>query len=153
LLARFLPGGTTIRPFLHRLRGVRIYGRIYIGDDVYIENEYPECVEIHDKAQIALRSIILAHTRGSGKIIIEKKVFIGVNCIIVGSSGRTLTIGEGSVLAASSVITTSVPPYTFWGTERAKPIAKVTVPFTLETTYEDFIRGLKPLIRKKHGNK
>ena len=47
-MARFLPGSTSLRPFLHKLRGVRIQGDVFIGDDVYIENEYPECIEIHN---------------------------------------------------------------------------------------------------------
>src|SRR5207302_1742011 len=34
LLCRVLPGATNLRPFLHRLRGVRIEGRVSIGDDV-----------------------------------------------------------------------------------------------------------------------
>lgn len=64
ILARFSPGATTVRRFLHKLRGVRIYGKVFIGDDVYLENEYPDCMEIHDQAQIALRSRIMAHFRG-----------------------------------------------------------------------------------------
>jgi len=50
LMARFLPGSKSLRPFLHGLRGVKIHGTVFIGDDVYLENEYPECVEIHDGA-------------------------------------------------------------------------------------------------------
>jgi hypothetical protein len=29
-----------MRPFLGRLRGVEIRNRVFIGDDVYLENEY-----------------------------------------------------------------------------------------------------------------
>lgn len=148
MLSRFLPGSMTVRPFLHRLRGVNIYGKIFIGDDVYIENEYPECVEIHDGAEICLRTTIIAHIRGPGKIVIGKKVFIGANCVITASPGRTLTIGEGSVLTASTTVTTSVPPYTLWGGEKSKPIAKVTVPFTPEVSYDTFVRALLPLKAK-----
>jgi acetyltransferase-like isoleucine patch superfamily enzyme len=146
--ARFLPGCTTLRPFLHRLRGVKIYGTVFIGDDVYLENEHPECVEIHDEAQIVLRSIIVAHFRGAGKIIIGKKVWIGANCTIAASTGQTLTIGEGAVVAAGAVVTKDVPPFTFVGGVPAKPIATVTVPMTLKTSYEDFKTGLQPLHRK-----
>src|SRR5271166_5498204 len=109
MLARFAPGATTFRPFLHKLRGVRITGRVFIGDDVYIENEYPECIEVRDGAQIALRSILIAHTRGPGRIVVGKDAFIGANCVVAASPGRTLTIGEGSVIATSSVITSDVP--------------------------------------------
>ena len=40
-LVQSLPGAKSVRPFLHRLRGVKIYGDVFIGDEVYIENEYP----------------------------------------------------------------------------------------------------------------
>jgi len=149
IIARFSPGAENFRPFLHRLRGVKIYGRVFIGDDVYIENECPECVEIHDEAQIAIRTIIIAHFRGNGKIIIEKKVWIGPNCVITANPGQTLTIGEGSVVAASSVVTRDVPTYTFVGRSSAKPIAKVTVPMILGTSFQKFKNGLRPLDKKK----
>ena len=145
LIARFSPGATTIRPFLHRLRGVDIHGDVFIGEEVYLESEYPECIEIHDEAQIALRTIIMAHFRGSGKVIIGKKVWIGPNCVIAASHGKTLTIGEGSALAASSVDTKDVPPYVLVGGVPAKPIARMTVPMTVGTSYEEFTKGLRPL--------
>src|SRR4051794_12865200 len=75
-LARLLPGATSLRPLLHRLRGVQIHGNVFIGDDVYLENEYPECIEIHDGVQIGLRSTVIAHTRGPSKIVFEKDVFV-----------------------------------------------------------------------------
>src|SRR5580704_1064032 len=46
--ARVAPGSQSFRPLLHRLRGVSIGKNVFIGDDVYLENEYPECVEIQD---------------------------------------------------------------------------------------------------------
>ena len=148
MLARFAPGATSLRPFLHKLRGVRITGRVFIGDDVYMENEYPECIEIHDGAQIALRSILIAHTRGPGRIVVEKNAFIGANCVVATSPGKTLTIGEGAVITTSSVIASDVPAHTLVANEKAKPRAKVTVPLTLETSYDSFLDGLRPLKRK-----
>jgi acetyltransferase-like isoleucine patch superfamily enzyme len=130
------------------LRGVKIHGTVFIGDQVYLENEHPECIEIHDEAQIVLRTIIMAHFRGTGKVVIGKKAWIGANCTIAASPNQTLTIGEGAVLAAGSVVTKDAPPYTFVGGVPAKPIAKVTVPMTLKTTYEDFKKGLVPLDKK-----
>ena len=82
LLARVAPGATTLRPMLHRLRGVKIRGKVFIGDDVYIENEYPEAIELEDGAQICLRSLLLAHTRGAGRIVIGRNAFIGANCVV-----------------------------------------------------------------------
>ncbi len=142
LITRFCPGATSFRPLLHRLRGVKIYGRVLIGDDVYIENEYPEAVEIFDEAQISLRTTIIAHFRGPGRIVIGRKVWIGTGCIITASPGETVTLGEGSALAAGSVVTKDVAPYTLVAGVPARPIAKIQVPMTLETSYEDFKKGL-----------
>jgi acetyltransferase-like isoleucine patch superfamily enzyme len=130
---------------LHKLRGVRISGRVFIGDDVYVENEYPECIELHDGAQICLRSILIAHTRGSGRIVIGKDAFVGANCVLTASPGVTLTVGEGAVIATSSVITSDVPAHTLVGNEKAKPLARATVAFTMETPYDRFLAGLRPL--------
>jgi acetyltransferase-like isoleucine patch superfamily enzyme len=148
MLARFAPGATSLRPFLHKLRGVQITGRVFIGDDVYVENEYPECIELHDGAQICLRSILIAHTRGSGRIVVGKDVFVGANCVLTASPGATLTVGEGSVIATSSVITSDVPAHTLFGNEKAKPLARATVAFTMETPYDRFLAGLRPLKRR-----
>lgn len=145
LVAQFGPGATTFRPFLHKLRGVKIHGIVFIGDQVYLENETPEVIELHDGVQLAPRSIIMGHFRGVGKIVIERNVWIGVNCVITTPANRTLTLGEGSVVAASSVVVRDVPPFMFVGGSPAKPIARVTVPMTMETPYEDFKNGLKPL--------
>ena len=142
LIARFAPGCTTVRPYLHKLRGVKINGKVFIGDDVYIENEYPEEIEINDGAQIVIRSILMVHFRGVGKIIIGKNAWIGPGCIITASPGQTLKIGEASVLAANSVVTKDIPAFTFVGGVPAKPIAKVTVPMTMDGSYEDFKKGL-----------
>ena len=149
ILARNLPGAKTIRPFLHRLRGVNIHGNVFIGDQVYIENEYPECVEINDETQIGIRSIIIAHLRGPGKVVIGKKVWIGPNCVIAAADGRTLRIGDDAVIAASTTVTSNVPPGILISSERGVPIAKVTIPWTEETAYTDSIRGLIPLRKEK----
>jgi len=148
LLARNLSGAANLRPVLHRLRGMRIDRNVFIGDDVYLENEYPENVEIHEGAIISLRATIIAHTRGAGRIVIGKNAFIGANCVIAAAPGKTLTIGEGAVLAIGSVVTTDIPPLTFCSGEKAHPVAQVTTPFTIDTSYEAFVKGLRPLERK-----
>lgn len=144
-MARILPGSTNLRPFLHRLRGVKIGVGVFIGDDVYLENEFPECVEIQDGASIGLRSTVIAHTRGAGKIVIGKQAAITAGCLIVCPEGKTLTIGEGAVISAGSTVTNNIPPYTLCGAPRIKAFAKITVPFVLDMDHEDFTRGLKPL--------
>ena len=145
MVARFSPGSKSLRPFLHRLRGVRIGEDVFIGDDVYLENEHPEAVEIQSGVHISLRAIILAHTRGAGKVVIEKDVFIGPNTVIAGTGSRTLRIGEGSVIGAGVVVTRDVPAHVFIANETPKPVAHVGVPLTKAETVEAFVRGLTSL--------
>ena len=147
LLCRILPGATTVRPFLHRLRGVRIGKDVWIGDDVYLENEYPECVEIQDGAMIGLRSTIIAHTHGVGRIVIGRNAFIGAGSTVVTAGNRPLVIGEGAVLMASSLVTSNIEANTLYGHDPAKPLAKVTKPFTEGTSYDEFMTALRPLSR------
>jgi len=145
LLARFGPGSTSFRPFLHRLRGVEVGKNVFIGDDVYLDNEHPEGIEIQDGVQISIRATILAHTRGAGKIIFERDSYIGPHAVIVTSGGKMLRIGEGAVIGAGCVITRDVKPHTFISGEFGKPVAEARVPLTKAARMEDFIRGLAPL--------
>jgi acetyltransferase-like isoleucine patch superfamily enzyme len=148
LLARFLPGATGVRPLLHRLRGVKVGKNVFIGDDVYLENEHPEAVEIQTGVQISVRAIILAHTRGSGRIVIEKDAFIGPNTVIATSGDRTLRIGEGAVIGAGVVVTNDVPAHVFVASAAATPVANARVPLTRAEKMDDFVRGLAPLGRR-----
>src|SRR6266404_5968542 len=107
-LARTLPGSRGLRPCLHRLRGVKVGENVFIGDEVYLENEYPEAVEIQSGVQISVRAIIIAHTQGCGRVIIEKDAYIGPNTVIAAAGNRALRIGEGAVIGAGTVITRDV---------------------------------------------
>jgi acetyltransferase-like isoleucine patch superfamily enzyme len=147
LLCRFGPGLGTLRPFLHRMRGVKIGNNVWIGDDVYLDNEFPECIELEDGAMIELRATILAHTHGAGRVVIGRNAVIGAGAVVVTSGNRTLTVGEGSVIMASSLVTGSIAPYTLYGSDACKPLARITKPFTPETTYEEFMTALRPLSR------
>ena len=143
--ARNAPGATSLRPMLHRWRGVHIGRNVFIGDEVYLENEYPECVEIADEVQISIRTIILAHTRGAGRVIIDQGVYIGPNVVVACPGTRTLRIGAGSVIAAGSVITTDVPPSVLVSNPPPRPIAQVCVPLSTARSFEEFVRGLRPM--------
>jgi len=147
LLCRFGPGGTTLRALFHRWRGVRIGENVWIGDEVYLDNEFPERIELEDGAMIELRATILAHTHGPGRVVIGKNAFIGAGAIIVTSGNRIIVVGEGSVVMAGSLVTGSIAPYTLYGSDASKPLAKITQPFTGETSYEEFMTTLLPLPR------
>ena len=58
-----------------------------------------------------------------GKIIIENKVWVGFNCIIQ----KNITIGEGAIIAAGSVVTKNVPPWSIVGGNPAKVIREIAL--------------------------
>lgn len=147
LLARFCPGSTNLRPALHRLRGVKIGRHVFIGDDVYLDNEWPERIEIQDNVQISMRSIIIAHTRGPGRVVIEKEAFVGPNCVLVSGAGRVLRIGAGAVVSAGSVISRTLPPHYYVAPAPVQVLARVNVPLTKAASMQEFWAGLQPLKR------
>jgi UDP-3-O-[3-hydroxymyristoyl] glucosamine N-acyltransferase len=151
-MARTLPGSRSIRPMLHRWRGVRIGRNVFIGDDVYLENEYPECIEIGENVEIALRTIVLAHLRGPGKVLIKRNAWIGACCLVSVVNDRTLTIGEGAVVGAGSIVTGSLPDRVFVRPEPPSPVATTSTPLAIAPSYLAFLRGLRPLRRTVHSN-
>lgn len=151
-LAFIMPGGYVLRPKLHRIRGAKIGANVWISQYVYIDELHPEAVEIGENSTIGLRTSIFTHLywgprvskKRYKKVIIEKNVFIGPHCLILPGA----RVGQGAVVKGGSVLTRSVPSYTFWGSPDSGPLGRVTVPLTDEHTYDEFMRGLKP-IRKR----
>jgi heptaprenylglycerol acetyltransferase len=147
LFARQGPGATSWRPQLHRWRGVKVGRDVFIGDEVYIENEYPECVEIGNEVQISIRTIILAHTRGAGKVIIEDRAYIGPNVVIACSGTRTLRIGTGAVISAGCIITKDVAPRVLVSSEPPRAVAYANLSLSETESFQEFVRGLRPIRR------
>ncbi len=147
LLARFSPGATSLRPFLHRARGVKIGKHVFIGEDVYLDNEYPEGIEIQDYVQISIRTVVIAHTRGPGKVVIGKEAFIGPGCIIASSAGRVVKVGNGAVIGAGTILTKSVPPGLYLAPAQPLCLARADVPLTTSESMETFRAGLRPITR------
>jgi acetyltransferase-like isoleucine patch superfamily enzyme len=148
LVVRLCPGAMTLRPLLHRARGVTIGRGVFIGDDVYIDGEYPEMIEIQDGAAISIRANIIAHTKGPGRVIIEKEAFIGPQVIILCNGGKTLTIGEGAIISAGCVISRNVPPRTVVAPAPNLVVGQATISLAAAATIEEFWSGLKPVLTK-----
>jgi acetyltransferase-like isoleucine patch superfamily enzyme len=155
LAALYSPGGDTIRPTLHRRRGVKIGRRTWIGFDTLIEPSYPHRVVIGNRVAIGIRVLILAHFAHHGRnreasggeldervsVRIEDDVFIGPGAVIM----PNVTIGAGAVVTAGSVVTRSVAPLTMVQGNPAKPIARCGIPLGLETPIKEFYRRLTPI--------
>lgn len=151
-LAFVMPGGDTLRPWLHRLRGARIGKNVWIAQLVYLDELHPKDVSIGDNCTIGFRSSIFTHFYwgprrpvSNGKVVIEKDVFIGPHCVIL----PNVKIGEGAVIRAGSVISRNVPPRAFWGAPPSEFLGVATVALTAEHSYEEFARGLRPRARAR----
>ena len=153
-LASVLPGGDSLRPLLHRWRGVKIGENVWISQFVYIDELHPDAVTIGNNSSIGLRVSIITHmywgpkrdTGHIGPVVIEDDVFIGPHSVIL----PNVRIGKGSVIKAGTTVSRNVPPGVLWGPPEAAPLARVTVPLSRDHDYEAFVLGLRPVRRKRH---
>jgi len=111
-----------LRTFFHRLKGVHIGKKVEIGYMVLIDNRRPE-----DNVTITTMCVVISHDLSRhfnegkeiiGEVRIGRGAFIGMNSTIMPG----VTIGEGAVIAAGSVVTHDVEPYTIVGGVPAKKI-------------------------------
>ncbi len=152
LIAFHAPGATTVRPWLHRLRGVEVGSGAFIGGDTIIETAFPRLVSIGEDVEIGMRCTIVGHFRGGAEergrswssVRIEDRAFIGPGAIIL----PNVTVGHGAVVTAGSVVSRSVPPMTMVQGNPATPVARCGVPLANKTPVKEFYRALKPLPRR-----
>jgi acetyltransferase-like isoleucine patch superfamily enzyme len=101
-----IPGKIVIGNNSHINRGCLLDGRggLMIGDSVSISHRVSIMTGSHDVNNPCFRGVFLPVT-------IENYVWIGVNATIL----QGVRIGEGAVVAAGSVVTKDVEPYTIVG--------------------------------------
>jgi len=103
---------------LHRMRGVNIGEGVFIGLHVILDRAYPEYITLEDGVMLAGGNHLLCHSRApeyyKGKllsyvapIVLKKHVWVGIDAIIL----PNVTIGEGTVITAGSVVSDNIPPH------------------------------------------
>lgn len=110
-----------------KLGGVNVEGKCWIYKDVHFDSVAPELITIGYNATITRGTTILTHYFDPsqpgrhflyGEVKIEKDAFVGCNVIICNS----VTIGEGSIVGAGSIVTKDIPPYQVWAGNPARYI-------------------------------
>jgi len=151
VIALYAPGGRSLKPFLHRLRGVRMGRNVWVGTDCLLETMRPDLLSIGNNVVIGIRCVMIAHFRemGAGKrtahlptIVIEDDVYIGPGVVML----PNIHIGHGSVITAGSTVNSSVPAMTMVQGNPARPIATCGVPL-VGTSYKNFLRHVRPVPR------
>lgn len=133
LLAMFMPY-SGLRIFLHRLRGVKVGKNVVIGFNVTIDNVYPHLITIEDGVCVSGNNLIVAHSKTPvyyadvlesyvAPVVIKKSAWITVGVIILAG----VTIGEGSIITANSVVTKDISPNCLAAGNPAKVIKQLDV--------------------------
>jgi acetyltransferase-like isoleucine patch superfamily enzyme len=125
------------RSSVYRKCGVKVGKNVYIGFLVMMDGEYPEYIEIGDEASIGPGVTIMAHSgaspfhqkhkifyEGPQKVTIERGVWLAAGSIILPG----VTIGEGSIVAAGSVVSRDVPECTMVAGNPARAIKQLKKP-------------------------
>lgn len=121
LLNRIHP---SVRPWLWKLTGVKIKGKVSIGYDVYYDVGNAKHLTIEDGVWIASRCLLLCHRRilndyfigddynklpyKREPIHLKKGCVIGMGSIVMPG----VTIGEGAIIGAGSLVTKDIPAWT-----------------------------------------
>ena len=104
---------------------------VYVGDDVKWDTAYPEEIESGNNCHITTGCVLLTHllsvsgngevTWSRGHIKLEDNVFLGAHTVIT----KSVTLGNGCVIGAGSVVTKDIPPHEMWAGVPAKFIKQI----------------------------
>ena len=128
------PFNRSVRPWLWKKIGVKINGKISIGYDVYLDAGYAHLLTIEDGVWITSRCLLFCHKRilddyhvgddynklpyKTGPIHLKKGCCIGMDSLVFPG----VTVGEGTIVAAGSLVTKDIPAWCVAAGRPAKPI-------------------------------
>lgn len=120
--ARWAPS-FRLKSFLLRRTGAKIGKFVSFGFETTIDIIFPQDITVEDEAVIGYNTTILCHgylrhEYQRGPVTIKKDASIGAGCTILPG----VTIGEGAVIGAMSLVNKDVPAGEFWAGVPAKKI-------------------------------
>ena len=126
-----------LRPFLLRRLGCKVGKGVFIGDHVVVDMNHADLIEIDDYAHITGGCRLLCHQRDLsnyhvgdnaamagyklGHIHIGKGCMIGMTTMIMPG----VTIGEGAIVGAGSLVTKDIPAWTVATGRPAKVVKQI----------------------------
>lgn len=133
-----------LRPIFMRRMGCHVGKGCYIGDFVRIDPSHADLLTLEDNVSIASGARLLCHQRdfsnyhvGSDYMqlgYIERPIVLKKGCLI-GMESMILpgvTVGEGAIVGAGSVVTKDIPAWTIATGNPAKVIKHI--PFTIHNS-------------------
>lgn len=135
ILSPILP--RKLRPWVLKRIGCHVGKDIFVGDNVRIDSGHSDLIYIGDHAHITGGCRLLCHQRDLkdycvgddaaklpyklGEIHIEKGVMIGMETLIMPG----VTIGEGAIVGAYSLVTRDIPAWTIATGRPAKVVKNI----------------------------
>lgn len=136
LLEPFCP--RKLRPWLLKKMGCHVGKNVFVGDYVRVDKNHASLIYIDDYAHITAGCRLLCHQRDLshyhvgdnaadcgyrlGEIHIGKGVMIGMESMIMPG----VTIGDGAIVGAMSLVTKDIPPYTIATGQPARVVKAIT---------------------------
>ena len=126
-----------LRPFLIRRMGCHVGKNTFFGDYVRMDTSYADMIYIGDYAHVTSGCRLLCHQRDlkgycigdnaaslgyrTGEIHIGKGVMVGMETIIMPG----VTIGDGAIIGAGSIVTKDIPAWTIATGRPAKVVKEI----------------------------
>lgn len=135
LLSPLLP--RKIRPWVLRKIGCNVGKNVFVGDSVKIDSGHSDLITIEDGVSIAGGTRLLCHQRDFSNycvgdeylalgyilkpIVLKKGCLVGMESFVMPG----VTIGEGAVVGAGSLVTKDVPAWTIATGRPAKVVKEI----------------------------
>ena len=126
-----------LRPFIFRRMGCKVGKGCFMGDYVRIDTSHPDMITIEDNVSIASGSRLLCHQRDFSDfcvgddymklgyvvkpIVLKKGCLVGMESFVMPG----VTIGEGAIVGAGSLVTKDIPAWTIAAGRPAKVLKEI----------------------------
>lgn len=126
-----------LRPFILRRMGCKVGKGCFMGDYIRIDTSHPDMITVEDNVSIASGSRLLCHQRDFSDfcvgddymklgyvvkpIVLKKGCLVGMESFVMPG----VTIGEGAIVGAGSLVTKDIPAWTIAAGRPAKVLKEI----------------------------